>query len=175
MDVSRRGFLGGIAAATAGLALDPELALWKPGQRSYFLPSVAPATFGSMHDFTSEALRELKRALGAGILTRRRYEHVGRALALSKATQIGVDTWGTQIVGDRVDVTRDQLLRPLIVPMAQKIMEDRPRKFGDLSADIPAVDAAVVSDVASGLSIRGVRFYDVDRDGYAVRLECAYA
>ena len=43
--VSRRGFLQALVAATAAAAaleLDPERALWRPGERTFFLPD-APA------------------------------------------------------------------------------------------------------------------------------------
>jgi hypothetical protein len=38
--IDRRGFLAALAAGTAGLVLDPERALWRPGQRTFFLPPV---------------------------------------------------------------------------------------------------------------------------------------
>jgi hypothetical protein len=42
--MNRRGFLGAIAAAVAGAALDPERALWVPGAKLYSVPApvVAP-------------------------------------------------------------------------------------------------------------------------------------
>jgi hypothetical protein len=40
--VNRRGFLGTLAAAVTGAVLDPELLLWKPGEKTFFLPSVQP-------------------------------------------------------------------------------------------------------------------------------------
>jgi len=36
--MNRRGLLGSLAAFTAACTLDPELALWVPGQRSFFIP-----------------------------------------------------------------------------------------------------------------------------------------
>lgn len=36
MDMNRRAFLGSLAALTAGMALDPERALWVPGRKTYF-------------------------------------------------------------------------------------------------------------------------------------------
>lgn len=43
--MNRRTFLYLAAAASAGFALDPDLALWKPGRKTIFLPSsVRPAT-----------------------------------------------------------------------------------------------------------------------------------
>lgn len=174
MSISRRGFLGGVTAAAAGFALDPELALWKPGAKTFFLPPAIPERFASMQDFTNEALRELKRALGAGILSRRRYAHV-EGLALRKGvTQIGVDTWG-DVMGESVDVARAQLIRPIVAVMADKIQADGARTFGDLSIP-PFMDgAAVASDSASGLSLRGVRLYNVERADYDIRLDCIYA
>lgn len=40
--MNRRAFLGSLAAVAAGLALDPERALWVPNAKRIFLPSVAP-------------------------------------------------------------------------------------------------------------------------------------
>jgi hypothetical protein len=34
--IGRRGFIGALAAATVGMVLDPERALWVPGRTSYF-------------------------------------------------------------------------------------------------------------------------------------------
>lgn len=34
--LSRRGFLGSLAAVAATAAFDPDLALWVPGQKTYF-------------------------------------------------------------------------------------------------------------------------------------------
>lgn len=40
--MNRRGFLGSLAALTAGMALDPERALWVPGRKTYFDLSHTP-------------------------------------------------------------------------------------------------------------------------------------
>lgn len=42
--IGRRIFLRSAAAAAAGIVLDPELALWVPGRKTIFLPSVAPVS-----------------------------------------------------------------------------------------------------------------------------------
>lgn len=44
MNISRRGFLGALAAAAATAVLDPELLLWKPGAKTIFLPPPPPMT-----------------------------------------------------------------------------------------------------------------------------------
>jgi len=36
---TRRAFLAALSAAGAGMVYDPEFALWKPGARTFFLPS----------------------------------------------------------------------------------------------------------------------------------------
>ena len=36
--LTRRGFLGALAAGAAGLAIDPEQLLWRPGAKTFFLP-----------------------------------------------------------------------------------------------------------------------------------------
>ena len=40
--VTRRAFLAALGAAGAGMVYDPEFALWKPGARTFFLPSPEP-------------------------------------------------------------------------------------------------------------------------------------
>lgn len=45
--LTRRGFLGSLATAAAGLALDPERALWVPGQKRIFLPAAKPSLWSS--------------------------------------------------------------------------------------------------------------------------------
>lgn len=40
--MNRRSFLSLVGSGVAGLALDPERALWVPGRRSFFLPSGLP-------------------------------------------------------------------------------------------------------------------------------------
>jgi hypothetical protein len=40
--MKRRAFLATLAAAAAGLALDPERALWVPGAKTIFLPTPPP-------------------------------------------------------------------------------------------------------------------------------------
>jgi hypothetical protein len=45
--MNRRAFLGTLAAATAGLALDPERLLWRTGQKSIFLPAAKPSLWSS--------------------------------------------------------------------------------------------------------------------------------
>lgn len=37
-ELSRRGFFGSVAAFAAACTLDPELLLWKPGEKTIFLP-----------------------------------------------------------------------------------------------------------------------------------------
>jgi hypothetical protein len=48
--MNRRAFLGLSSAALAAYTLDPERALWVPGQRSYF-DIVRPDVFDLKHDF----------------------------------------------------------------------------------------------------------------------------
>lgn len=40
--VTRRAFLATLGAAGAGMVYDPEFARWKPGARTFFLPSPEP-------------------------------------------------------------------------------------------------------------------------------------
>lgn len=40
--MNRRAFLATLTAAAAGLALDPEQLLWRPGAKTIFLPSARP-------------------------------------------------------------------------------------------------------------------------------------
>jgi hypothetical protein len=40
--MNRRGFLQTLAAGLAGAALDPERLLWKPGAKTFFLPTLKP-------------------------------------------------------------------------------------------------------------------------------------
>ena len=37
--MNRRGFIGGLAAFAAACTLDPDLAIWIPGQRTFSIPS----------------------------------------------------------------------------------------------------------------------------------------
>ena len=39
--MDRRSFLGLLGAGAAGFALDPERLLWRPGQRTFFLPTLS--------------------------------------------------------------------------------------------------------------------------------------
>ncbi len=41
MNLSRRSFLGLLGAGTAAMVLDPEALLWRPGQRTIFIPKPA--------------------------------------------------------------------------------------------------------------------------------------
>lgn len=47
MNLNRRGFIGALAAAAAGLAIDPERLLWTPSAKRIFLPSPAPSLWSS--------------------------------------------------------------------------------------------------------------------------------
>jgi len=40
--MDRRGFIGSLAAAAAALVLDPEKQLWRPEQKTIFIPKAAP-------------------------------------------------------------------------------------------------------------------------------------
>lgn len=40
--IGRRGFLGAMATAAAGMTLDPERLLWVPGAKTFFLPPEKP-------------------------------------------------------------------------------------------------------------------------------------
>lgn len=44
----RRGFLSLLGSAAVGLALDPEQLLWRPGQKTIFLPPAKPSLWSSM-------------------------------------------------------------------------------------------------------------------------------
>ena len=50
MNLSRRGFLSLLGAGAAGLVLDPERLLWKPGAKRIFLPT--PARVIAAYPFT---------------------------------------------------------------------------------------------------------------------------
>ena len=45
--ISRRGFLSLLPAGVAGLTLDPERLLWRPGAKTIFLPSPRVVNYGS--------------------------------------------------------------------------------------------------------------------------------
>lgn len=45
--LTRRSFLGAIGLAAAGLALDPDRALWVPGQKRIFLPAQSPSLWSA--------------------------------------------------------------------------------------------------------------------------------
>lgn len=40
--MNRRGFLGSLAAIAATLTLDPEKLLWRPGEKTIFVPAIRP-------------------------------------------------------------------------------------------------------------------------------------
>jgi hypothetical protein len=64
--LTRRGFLGTLAAAAAGMALDPERLLWAPGQKTIFLPTPVLAsgnTFITPEWITRETMAFLRNAL----------------------------------------------------------------------------------------------------------------
>lgn len=67
-EFNRRWFLGGSAAFAAQCVIDPEFALWVPGQRSFFIPDaiVSPDEYyGPRRISNAEALaaqREIIRA-----------------------------------------------------------------------------------------------------------------
>ncbi|MCR4375869.1 MAG: twin-arginine translocation signal domain-containing protein [Acidobacteria bacterium] len=63
LDLSRRGFLRLFGAAAVGMALDPDLALWVPGQKTIFLPSETVFKgnqFLTIQMITGEALAMMK-------------------------------------------------------------------------------------------------------------------
>ncbi len=50
--MNRRTFLTALSAASAGFVLDPERLLWRPGQRTYFLPSRPSFAIGNIVSFS---------------------------------------------------------------------------------------------------------------------------
>ncbi len=44
--MNRRGFLGGLAAIAGVLTLDPERLLWRPGEKTIFVPTNNPLSYG---------------------------------------------------------------------------------------------------------------------------------
>lgn len=43
--MNRRGFLGALAGVIAAGVVDPELLLWRPGAKTWFLPSAPPLLY----------------------------------------------------------------------------------------------------------------------------------
>lgn len=61
MNLSRRGFLGTLAAATAGLLaghdLDPERLLWVPGRKTFFIPDPTIAVAATLDEAVEKAIQ----------------------------------------------------------------------------------------------------------------------
>lgn len=51
--MNRRAFIGALAAATAGFALDPERLLWRPGAKTIFLPAATPLWVPAVGDLVA--------------------------------------------------------------------------------------------------------------------------
>lgn len=116
--MNRRGFLGALLTATAGVAvssldafgLDPERALWVPGQKTFFLPSGRLAVMtdspevtvlsggrGFIFDelITQEAFAVLQRNLAFSKLVNREYD----------ASFIARGSLKRPVVGEKVTVS----------------------------------------------------------------------
>lgn len=77
--ITRRGFLGALAAAATGLVLDPERLLWLPGQKTIFLPPIETFqptgnVFVTPDWITKETLRLFKNQLQVMSLVNRAYD-----------------------------------------------------------------------------------------------------
>ena len=103
--MNRRGFLGTLGVLSAGLVLDPELALWVPGRKSYFdiRPTLQPGTFVTLEPGSTYIYLQ---GIGEGLAAIQHPRNV-RAMRATDRGPVGVWDGEHVIVAGRSSVIYD--------------------------------------------------------------------
>lgn len=159
--MNRRSFLTRLASGIVGVALvDVE---WIPTPSTLTIPESAALT--DMDTITAEYLRRLVNQLNQPWrpFTGRFIPGAYRLGEHGLIEQLGIDMQVSKLEIER-GLNPDAYLEPAAYQMAQAINKKHLKAFGALPVNLhmPDLEAAVATDEATGVAVRGLRFFDID-------------
>lgn len=160
-EVNRRAFLTRLSSGIIGLSLvDVQ---WVPTAIRSAIDPTAPLT--DINAITAAFLRELVEPIDGNPLSALRGRFVpgdymlGGANGFDQQWNIGVDT------GEDGAVDLERYLSPAALQMRHTLVQRRLTRFGALPLPT-GIEGAVATDHVSGVTVRGVRAYDVIGAGF---------
>lgn len=172
--MDRRGFLGRLAAGFGAAVFAPSDLLWKPIHTDVL---VTPEAIVGFEQIVREFARRLDQRLALGpvpLLEGHLLGHEESGLQLTDAHFVVFRRDDVPAVVDRYGLDADRHLEPLVALLTNSLRQKPIKAFGKCL--IPrCVDQAVRVDLPSGLSVRGVRAYDVGEDWMPMRFDVVVA
>jgi len=163
--MNRRGFLGTLLASVGALTIDPATLLWQPPESTDGLPVLEAGAMVDLDAITKAMAEEVERLWQARVV--RPFSKLGQG-DLTRQVYI------TMLPPDKVDrygLDRQRYVLPAASAMADYLRHYRASQCGVLDHP-PGAESVVVR--REGLSLRGVRYYDLYTDQRLLRFDIVY-